>query len=130
MPVTFRCHVLIRGAALAALASAIAVAARAADAPRRVEATVAPRLSYAPTSVRVSVTIEPQPQNRRAIVELESVEIFQASEFQLDGDRAPRVRESTYANLPSGHYVVRVRLIDADGHEAVSTTHFQVLSRS
>lgn len=95
----------------------------------RVEASVAPRLSYAPTSVRVRLSIEPDAQNRTAIVEVESPQLFQSSEVPLAGDRAARVHEVTYSDLPSGQYIVRVRVVDSAGNTSVASARFVVLSR-
>jgi uncharacterized protein (DUF2141 family) len=95
----------------------------------RVEASVAPRLSYAPTSVKVTVSIEPDAQNRTAIVEVESAQVFQSSEVPLDGNRAARVHEITYADLPPGQYIVRVRVVDSAGSTSIASARFEVLSR-
>jgi hypothetical protein len=49
---------------------------------------------------------------------LESTAFYASSTMQLDSDRAPRLKEARFRELPAGRYEIRVTLMGADGERA------------
>jgi hypothetical protein len=81
----------------------------------------------APAQLRVLATVEAHTDNRELEVVAESASFFRSSSVSLEGDRAPRLNEFLFRNLPSGQYEVTATLKGAQGrHRAVQSRHFHV----
>ena len=77
--------------------------------------SVAPFQSFAPATVRVRARIEPSAANRVLTIVADGSEFYRSSEFQLDGDQAPKTFEVFFPNLPGGEYEVYAYLTDSLG---------------
>ena len=76
---------------------------------------VTPFQSFAPATVRVRARIEPSAANRTLTIVADGSEFYRSSEFQLDGDQAPKTFEILIPNLPGGEYEVYAYLMDSLG---------------
>jgi hypothetical protein len=81
--------------------------------------SVSPAAAFAPASVMVRARIETHAENRELRVIADSDVFSRASYIPLDGERAPRVNELIFRDLPAGEYQVRVTLMGPRGPRAV-----------
>src|SRR5262249_15398251 len=77
--------------------------------------TVTPAQSFAPARVRIRARIEPSAVNRVLTVVADGSEFYRSSEFQLDGEAAPKTFDLFFADLPGGEYDVYAYLTDSLG---------------
>jgi hypothetical protein len=120
-----KCQVNVLAMATLAVASTInpPVGAKEALAIR-----VSPAVSFAPASLVIRTTIEPDPYNRAVEIVADSEQFYRSSLVQLDGERAARTRNLEFRSLPPGEYEVKATLIGLDGHErALARTHVNVV---
>jgi hypothetical protein len=78
---------------------------------------VVPQSCIAPCDVVIQAFIEPNERNRSISFEVDSGMFFTRSVSGLEGDRAPRVKEVRFRDLPAGSYLVLVTLIGDDDRE-------------
>jgi hypothetical protein len=76
---------------------------------------ITPRVCLEGANVRVTVRVDPDPDNRILLIEADSVGFFLSSEIQLNGERAPLLHTLFLRSLPSGSYVVRATVTHTDG---------------
>jgi hypothetical protein len=88
---------------------------------------VSPAVAMAPASLTVRATIDANADNRELEIVAESPTFFRSSRMSLDGNRAPRVSEIVFRQVPAGTYAISVSLIGARGRRAVATRSFQVI---
>ncbi len=88
--------------------------------------TANPRVSMAPATITLRVTVEPDERNRLLAVITDAADFYSESEVTLDGENAARQQRFTVRNLPAGEYVVRARITRADDSERVVETHLVV----
>lgn len=100
----------IRRAVIATAAATLVVGASVLDAQDVVEIRLRGRYFPEPATVRITVAVAPDEQNRRLVIEADGERMFRSSEFQLDGDRSKRIHTVEFKNLVSGHYVVRAEV--------------------
>ncbi len=108
--------------ACAALGGAATTSARDMVAVR-----VSPNISMAPATVRVVVTVEPDPENRELIVEADSGDFYTSSAVELDGSKAPRLQAFVLKELPAGQYDVAAWVVRRNGDAQKATTNYMVL---
>src|SRR6266480_7169864 len=89
---------------------------------------VSPSVMLAPGFLTVRTTIEANADNRAMEVVADSPTFFRSSRVSLDGDRAPRVNEFVFKDLPAGRYEVTVRLMGTTGQRAADTRWFLAAS--
>jgi hypothetical protein len=94
----------MRRSALALAAALVAIAA----APPPCRVVTLPRIAYAPSDVRATVTIERHADNRLARLAASSVEYQRVSWLPLEGAEAARVQQIWWRALPAGDYEVRL----------------------
>jgi hypothetical protein len=80
----------------------------------------------APAAVAVIATIPAHEDNRALRVVAESSEFYRSSQFELNGDRAPRTNQVTFRDLPVGEYEITVILGGTRGQRAMSSRAFFV----
>jgi hypothetical protein len=80
----------------------------------------------APAKVTVLALIEAHADNRALEVVAESPDFLRRSRMSLDGERAARVNQVVFANLPVGRYEVTVVLFGARGPRAAHSRWLQV----
>lgn len=86
-------------------------------------------VSPAPGQLRVMATVESHAENRELEVVAESESFFRSSSISLNGDRAPRLNEFFFRNLPSGQYEITATLKGTQGRRrAVQSRFFHVIS--
>ena len=83
-------------------------------------------VTAAPAQLRVLATVETHSENRELEIVAESPTFHRSSSVSLDGDRAPRLNEFVFRNLPSGEYEVTATLRGARGRRAVQSRFFHV----
>src|SRR5262245_42664653 len=89
---------------------------------------VSPSVSFAPATMVVRTSIEPDILNRAIEVVADSEQFYRSSIVQLDGERAPRTSIFEFRSLPPGEYEVKAALIGADGHaKAIARTSVTVV---
>jgi hypothetical protein len=76
---------------------------------------ITPRVCLEGENVRVTVRVDPDPDNRMLLIEVDAVSFFRSSKIQLNGDRAPSLHTLFLRSPPSGTYVVRATLTHTDG---------------
>jgi hypothetical protein len=89
---------------------------------------VSPQRGLAPADIAVTVTLTANDDNRLLEVAVESPLFYQATAVDLDGARAPMVRDVRFRRLPAGDYEVRVLVTDAEGNERASARRFLSVS--
>ena len=91
---------------------------------------VTPRISYAPTTIRFTVVIEPDAHNRKACLSYDGGEASESC-WQVDGANHPRTRWFERRVGASGEYFAIVRLLrltaTGDGETITTTQQFTIL---
>jgi hypothetical protein len=93
--------------ALAILVAANAVAVGAQD---LVEIRVRRRFYTEPATVRITVAVRPDQENRTLVILADGDRFFRSSEVTLEGDKEQRIHTVEFKNLPAGHYVLRAEV--------------------
>jgi len=78
---------------------------------QRLTLKVTPSVTFAPATLVVRTTIEPDAQNRAVEIVAESSDFYRSSEFELEGDRSPRTATLEFHGLPPGTYEVSATLM-------------------
>lgn len=87
---------------------------------------VSPHVCLAPCEVRIVVTIEPHPDNRKFTVELAGP-MYQATEHQLDGDDEPRTQPPIwFKGLVAGDYDIVAKVYQSLGQSGSAATMVSV----
>lgn len=92
--------VLALGLALAAWASA----------PAPLKLVIYPTVSFAPSTLKATITVEPNYLNRAVCLVLDSENYVGDSCWELDGQYAAKTRTYWYKDLPAGEYEIRAVL--------------------
>ena len=87
---------------------------------------VTPRFAFAPASVRVTVRVQPHPDNSGVYVTASG---YRSSFIQLEGDAAPITNYIEWRSVPAGDYVVTASLISNVAILAHATTTLRVVVR-
>jgi hypothetical protein len=97
---------------LACLTLAFVVFANAipAGAQQIVEIRLRGRFFTEPATVRVTIAVQPDHDNRVLIVQADGDRLFRSSEVRLDGERGQRIHIVEFKNLPAGEYVLRAEV--------------------
>ena len=83
---------------------------------------VSPAHSFAPSTLHVRVSLEPNDQNRRVTVIADSADFYRSSEVQLDGEQAPKTTTIEFRGVPGGSYQVYSVVQDQSGHTRASAS--------
>jgi uncharacterized protein (DUF58 family) len=81
---------------------------------------VSPVQSFAPSTLRVRVRLEPHDQNRRLSVIADSADFYRSSEVQLDGEQSPKTITVEFRGVPGGSYQVSSVVLDQSGRMRAS----------
>jgi hypothetical protein len=81
----------------------------------RLAIRVSPTLTFAPAQLKVHTTVEPNEENRRLSIEVDSPAYQRASEIQLDGSSSQRTSIFELRDVPAGLYEVRAVLTGSRG---------------
>jgi hypothetical protein len=91
----------------AAATASISIGASLVSAQDVVEIRLRGRYFSDPATVRITVAVEPQAENRALRVEADGDRLFRSSEVLLDGERGKRLHTVEFKNLPAGNYTIR-----------------------
>ena len=100
---------------LVGICGLIALTVLPADSGEPLTLTVTPAQSFAPAKVTIRARIEPSAVNRVLSVVADGPEFYRSSEFQLDGEGAPKTFQLFLADVPGGEYDVYAYLTDSLG---------------
>jgi hypothetical protein len=81
---------------------------------------VSPVQSFAPSTLRVRVRLEPHDQNRKLTVIADSADFYRSSEVQLDGEQSPKTITIEFRGVPGGSYQVSSVVLDQSGRMRAS----------
>jgi hypothetical protein len=102
-----------------------------ATSPLRTEPNVAisvtPHTAFAPATVIITVTIEPDANNRELVVEADSDAYYRRSEMSLEGDNAARTHRLMFRGLPAGEYQISAAVGGSTGQRAAVRTTVTVV---
>lgn len=83
------------------------------DAREVVEILIHGRYFTEPATVRFTVAVEPDAQNRTLRIEADSPDLFRASDVALNGASEKRLHTITFKNLSAGYYTLRAQVFSA-----------------
>jgi hypothetical protein len=66
-----------------------------------------------PATVRITVAVEPDAENRALRIEADSEDMFRASDITLEGADEKRLHSLEFKNLPAGYYTLRAEVRSA-----------------
>jgi len=95
---------------------------KAADA---LDVHVTPRVANEPATLRITIDVEPQADNRYVLVQADSDDFLRSSLIQLDGSGSAKRHDVRYKALPAGAYAIGVTLFGSTGIRA--TAHRDVI---
>ena len=110
----------MRKFSLAAVASALLVVAPQVGGAQHLALRVSPIVAMAPASLTIRTTIEPNDDNRRLNVVLDSDDYSTSSDLPLEGRNSARLNVIELRDVPSGLYEVRAVLMGSRGPIASS----------
>lgn len=101
-------HRLVLGAlsAAALLATPLAVAAQDV-----VEIRMRGKYFSDPATVRITVAVEPNADNRALRIEADGDRLYRSSEVVLEGENGKKIHTVEFRNLPAGHYTIRAAVL-------------------
>ena len=89
---------------------------------------VSPAFSFAPATLVIRASVEPDAENRSMEVIADSPEFYRSSTIALEGDRAPKTTMVEFRSLPAGDYELTATLIGVDGHRrAIAHSYINVI---
>ena len=77
--------------------------------------SVSPAYSYAPSTLKVRVRLEPNAANRAVEIIVDGDDFYRSSEINVDGEQGPATVELSLRNVPGGDYQVVAVLKDHAG---------------
>ena len=95
-------------------AALITTGTRAGHANEVVEILLRGRYFVEPATVRITVAVEPDAQNRSLRIEADGERMFRASQLTLDGASEKKMHAVEFKNLPAGNYTLRAEVLGAD----------------
>jgi hypothetical protein len=66
-----------------------------------------------PATVRITVAVEPNADNRALRVEADGDRLFRSSEVLLEGEEGQRLHTLEFKNLPAGSYTIRAAVLSS-----------------
>ena len=114
-------------ALLVLVACVLVCSASTTSARETVSIRVSPSISMAPATVRVTVVVEPNADNRELVVEADSGDFFTSSTVQLDGSKSARMQAFMLKELPAGEYEIAARVIRRNGDTQKAGSNYMVL---
>lgn len=115
-------------AATTCAAALIAIAPPAGHADEIVEIHLRGHYFSEPATVRITVAVEPDAQNRALRVEADGEQYLRASKVTLAGDGDKRLHTVEFKNLPAGNYMLRAEVLTSDTVRGQATQELFVTS--
>ena len=110
------------------LAFALATVATIGHATEVVEIQLRGHYFAEPATVRITVAVEPDADNRMLLIEADGDRFYRASELELSGADDPRLHSLVFKNLPAGNYMLRAAVYSADALRGQATQELTVTS--
>jgi hypothetical protein len=104
------CRRVIFGAAIAA---SLVVGPSPVAAQDVVEIRLRGRYFTDPATVRITVSVEPNADNRTLRIEADGDRLFRSSELALAGEAGQRYHTIEFKNLPAGSYTIRAAVLSS-----------------
>jgi hypothetical protein len=92
-------------------AAAILATASAPGAQDVVELRIRGRYFSDPATVRITVAVEPNADNRTLRVEADGDRLYRSSEVVLEGENGKKIHTVEFKNLPAGYYTIRAEVL-------------------
>lgn len=89
---------------LAALIALLLSAALSAKEPDRLTVTTYGRIAFAPADWWVKVRVEPHKDNRWLTIEADGDQFYRRTDFELEGEHAPKLHQLWFKGIPEGCY--------------------------
>jgi hypothetical protein len=96
---------------LAATSTFLVVAGLATTAQEVVEIRLRARYFSEPATVRITVAVEPDADNRVLQIEADGEAMFRSTQVRLSGAHAKRLHTIEFKNLLAGQYIVRAHVL-------------------
>lgn len=119
-------HTMTRHAARLGLIGLLAVLSLGVHAIEPIRVRVLPALAIGPADVIVETIVEPDAHNREVEIMVDSPNYTASSIVSLEGDKAPRVRDMRFRQLPAGSYEVSATLVQDNGIRSKVAAALQV----
>src|SRR5688572_9277911 len=97
----------------AASAVALVVGASGITAQDVVEIRLRGRYFNDPATVRITIAVEPNVDNRTLRIEADGDKLYRSSEVVLDGENGRRIHSVEFKNLPAGSYTIRAAVLSS-----------------
>ena len=117
---------LLRRPARLGLIGLLAVLSLDVHAIEPIRVRVLPALALGPADVIVETIVEPDARNREVEIMVDSPNYTASSTVALEGDKAPRVRDMRFRQLPAGSYEVSATLVQDNGIRSKVAAALQV----
>ncbi len=78
-----------------------------------VELRIRGRYFSDPATVRITVAVEPNADNRMLRIEADGDRLFRSSEVVLEGENGQKIHTVEFKNLPAGSYTIRAAVLSA-----------------
>jgi hypothetical protein len=66
-----------------------------------------------PATVRITIAVEPNEDNRTLRIEADGDKLYRSSEVVLDGENGKRIHSVEFKNLPAGYYTIRAAVLSS-----------------
>ncbi len=100
-----------RGLQLLGAAIISAIAGAATGAQDLVKIRMSGRYYAEPATVHMTISVEPNADNRVLRIEADGENFFRATDLQLEGSHAPKTHTVSFKNVPAGNYMVRAQVL-------------------
>jgi hypothetical protein len=97
----------------AAAATSLVVGSSLVAAQDVVEIRLRGRYFSDPATVRITVAVEPNADNRALRIEADGDRLFRSSEVILEGENGKRIHTLEFKNLPAGSYTIRAAVLSS-----------------
>jgi len=95
----------------AAVAAGLFLTAFGSAAEDVVEIRLRGRYFTDPATVRITIAVAPNSENRALRIEADGDRLYRSSEVALDGEHGRRIHTVEFKNLPAGFYTIRAAVL-------------------
>ena len=107
-------------------AALITTATMPGDAGEVVEIRLRGHYFSEPATVQITVTVEPDDENRALRIQADGDRYFRSSELTLSGKDEKRIHTVEFKNLPAGAYVLRAEVLSLEAVRGQATQELVV----
>ena len=91
-----------------------------------VELRLRGRFYSTPATIRITVAVEPNADNRSLRIEADGDKLFRSSEVVLEGEQSRRLHTVEFKNLPAGNYTIRAAVMSSEDVRGAVEQHLVV----